>query len=252
MGGAAAYAKQIVEDQLGAALEGMARSVNSRGGMVRMSVSRSLGTSIPPSLPAITEEAPIRERTCGRCTNRYAVFGEHIACPVCGRLPNRVIALDALDAQVSLLGVFDQLPAGVLGQLREAGALERSASGALGAVVSVVETFLKETFLEKVTGAATLISGKGNVFQRLDDAAGLYRNHLGIDLAASVGPTGWDRLHMLYGIRHLLTHNNGVVDARHLARFPHHGFVLGQRVSASTVDAHDAVRLARSLIGAVP
>jgi hypothetical protein len=52
-------------------------------------------------------------------------------------------------------------------------------------------------------------------------------------------------------IRHLLTHNNGVVDAKHVARYPTSGLVVGQRASVSVDDALDAICLARILVAAV-
>ena len=176
---AGAYAMRIADDILGSSLRRMAQSVNSQRGMIRMEVASS-GFKGPRALPAITEEAPIRERTCARCANRYAVFGEHIACPVCGKLPPQSIALDALDAQEAALGVFDGLPADIADTLRESGALERTAAGAVGSVVALVETFLKDTFLRRVSNGAALVAGRGNVFQRLDDSAALYRDQLGI------------------------------------------------------------------------
>lgn len=111
---------------------------------------------------------------------------------------------------------------------------------------------MKETFLARVAGGATLITGKGNVFQRLDDAAHLYKDHLSIDIPAAVGTADWDRLLVLYGIRHLLTHNNGIVDAKHMTKFPGKGFVLGQRVTVSAADTKNALRIARRLVDAVP
>ena len=56
---------------------------------------------------------------------------------------------------------------------------------------------------------------------------------------------------MLYGIRHLQVHNNGVVDEKHLARFSRGGWVLGERVSVSLADAHEALALAKSVVSAV-
>jgi hypothetical protein len=245
------YAQQLVAGTLDEIFGNMARSVNARGGAIRMSYSGGSRTVSPGPLPAIVEEAPIRERTCAACGNRYAVFGEHVACPVCGPLPPKVVAQDALDAQETVLAVFDHIPAEVLGQLREAGSLERTAGGTLGSVVSVLETFLKQTFLDRVTGGHTLIAGKGNVFQRLDDAAQIFRDHCAIDLPALLGTASWERLRLLYGIRHLLTHANGVVDAKHVARFPSHGVAVGQRVSPSFADAREALQLARKLANGV-
>lgn len=246
------YAQQLVAGKLDEMFSGLARRVNSRRGAVRIEYSGGSSRSVRPKpLPPIVEEAPIRERRCASCQNRYAVFGEHVACPVCGPLPPRVVTEDALDAQEAALAALDQVPSEVLDQLREAGSLERTASGALGSVVSILETFLKKT-LDRATGGNAVIAKMGNVFQRLDDAAQLYRDHLTIDLPAGMGVPNWDRLCLLYGIRHLATHTNGIVDQRHLTRFPARGYTLGQRVTVTLPDARDAIRLARSLVAAVP
>lgn len=253
MAAAGEYAQQLVAGKLDEMFSDLARKVNSRRGAIRIKYSGgSSRTERPRPLPPIVEEAPIRERQCAQCSNRYAVFGEHVACPVCGPLRPRVMAEDALEAQEVALAALDQVPDAVLAQLREAGSLERTAAGALGSVVSILEAFLKQTFLDRVTGGGTLIVGKGNVFQRLDDAAQLYQDHLGVDLSSGMGTAEWDRLCLLYGIRHLATHANGVVDQKHLTRFPAHGFVLGQRVHITLADAREAIQLARKLVGAVP
>lgn len=245
---AGAYAQQLVTGKLDDIFSGMARSTNARGGAIRVSYSRRSRPVSPQPLPAITEEAPIRERTCAGCGNRYAVFGEHVACPACGPLPPNVVAQDALDAQESLLAVFDHIPAQVLGQLREAGSVERTAASTLGAVVSILETYMKRTFLNRAPGGDSLIANKGNIFQRLDETAQLFRDHCAIDLPVLLGTGAWNQLRLLYGIRHLLTHANGVVDARHLTRFPDHGVVVGQRVGLSLADAREALKLARNLV----
>jgi hypothetical protein len=230
----------------------MVRRVNSRRGGVRMSYSGSSGSRRPRSLPQIIEEAPIRERTCQECGNRYAVFGEHVACPTCGPLPALIIAEDALAAQECVLDVLLQLPVEIRDELREAGALERTAAGILGSAVSIIETFLKRTFLDRVAGGDAIIAKKGTIFQRLDDAAKLYRDHMGIDLPAALGTPEWDRLFVLYGIRHLLTHTNGVVDQKYVTRFPRQGFVVGQRVSATLDDAREVLHLAGRLVAQLP
>ena len=189
---------------------------------------------------------------CTVLGNRYAVFGEHVACPVCGRLPAKVVAEDALEAQEAALAALNQVPEAILAQLREAGSLERTAAGALGSIVSILESFLKQTFHDRVVGGDALTAGRGNVFQRPGDAAQLYRDHFGVDLPGMMGTGEWDRFCLLYCIRHLITHANGLVDQRHLDRFPGRGFVLGQRVHVALADAREAIELARRLVTAVP
>ena len=247
------WAHQMAADKIGQALDGMVRNINrsaSSSGIIRFSASR--GTSrpdMPATLPAITEPAPIRERQCLRCKNRYAIFGQHIACPVCGPLAPKVVADDVLAAQTAILDALGQLPAEHLDQLRELGAVEQTASSTLGAVVASLETYLRGTFTDSDTGADQLTAGLGTVFQRLDDVAGLYRDHLGIELPKALA-ADWERLRVLYGLRHLLTHKNGVVDDRHLKRFPGFPVALGQRVTVSLVDARDAIRCGKRVLDA--
>ena len=115
------------------------------------------------------------------------------ACRMSGlrAIPPKVVAEDAIEAQDTILDLFDHLPAQTLEQLREAGALERTAASTLGAVVCILETFLKQTFLRQVIGGDSLIARRGNIFQRLDDTALLYRDHCGIDIPAiGCGGTG--------------------------------------------------------------
>ena len=240
--------RQMAIDAIGSAFQNMARQVNKPGSMIRLDVSTPSGREQVRPLPDIVEEAPIRIRSCATCHLRYAVFGAHIACPLCGVLPPLVVALDALDAQGVVLTHLETLPPEVLNPLREAGAIDRAAGDTLGTVVSVVETFLKGTFAVRVVGAVALTAGKGNIFQRLPDAAQLFATHAVGDLPAILGPDRWDQLRELYARRHVLTHNNGVVDQKFLAACPRTNLVLGQRVNVSLVDGRAALQLGRDLI----
>ncbi len=248
---AAGWAQQMVADKIGRALDDMVRSINrssSSSGMFRMSAShRSSRPNMPSALPRISEPAPIRERQCARCGNRYAIFGQHIACPVCGALPAKNVAEDALAAQTAILNALGQLEPAALDHLRELGAVDQTASSTLATVVSCLETYLRATFNDRVNDADQLTAGRGNIFQRLDDVGALFRKHLGIDLAAVLGPD-WETLRVLYGIRNLQTHTNGVVDALHLKRFPKSSVALGQRVTVSLADARDAIRCGQRLL----
>ena len=243
------YAQQLVKASLNDSFKNLAQRSRRGSGGVSITYTASADTK-PDALPEIVEESPIRERTCIRCLTRYAIFGEHISCPVCGRLPPEVVSRDALEAQEVALAMLEGLPTDRLDQLRESGALDRTAAGTLGSVVSILEMFLKQIFLDRVVDGDDKIAGKGNVFQRLDDARQLYRDHLSIDFPAALGTSDWDRLCVLYSVRHLHTHTNGVVDAKHAARFPNS--VVGKRVSATSADAHEAIKLAQKVISVVP
>ena len=112
--------------------------------------------------------------------------------------------------------------------------------------MGTVESFAKQVFAMHVVGAATILAGKGNAFQRLDELATLFTDHLGVDIRVALG-VDLDEMKELWAARHLHTHNGGVVDQQYLRKVPNSRLVLGQRVLVSEPDARRAVDLGRRL-----
>lgn len=201
----------------------------------------------PRPLPGVHEEQLVRERKCTACGMSYAVFGEHRFCPVCGRLPAAWTAMDSLEAEASRLDALDALPPATRAVLREQGVLDRQYVDTIENVVGVVEVLAGATFSERVSNAAELTKGKGNVFQRLDDLADLFRTHLSKDLPSNMGQR-WVELQRAWAGRHVHVHNDGVVDDRYLRSVPTTTLKLGQRLSVTEGDARRAIDNARALV----
>ena len=191
----------------------------------------------PPrrALPAVTSEPTRRTLTCQRCKETVAVYGLAVYRPACGRMApaqqfaelirghrERLAALDALDA-------LD--PAGRRA-LDEAGVSALTHESTVKDAFGALETYLKDRFTEAAPDVA-IPRARGNVFQRLDDANALYVEHLGLDLRALAGPATWDQLTLAAALRHVLTHNAGIVDAKFLARQPRWPQAEGQRLNVT-------------------
>lgn len=205
----------------------------------------------PQPLPGIDEERLIRERRCTRCDVRYAVFGEHRYCPVCGPLPPDVVALDALTAETARLDALDLLPADVASDLREQGVFTRIWVDTLKSLVGVVESLASATFQSAVADAAQRVHGKGNVFQRPDDFADQFATAGYQDLRAAVGSATWQRIRQVWATRHVFTHNDGFVDERYLAKVTASTAVIGQRLSITERFCRQAIADTRELCLAI-
>lgn len=163
-------AMQLVSDMLDKSFRSMARSTrNNRF----VKVSYRSKPFYPQPLPGINEERLVRERTCTACGVRYAIFGEHRFCPVSGALNAAEIARDALAAETAKLAALSDIPDAQRAVLREQGVFDRIAVDTLGRVVGIVEALASAEFASRVQGADTIVRGRGNVFQRLDDLAQL-------------------------------------------------------------------------------
>ncbi|MBT8225843.1 MAG: hypothetical protein KJO75_10145 [Dactylosporangium sp.] len=195
----------------------------------------------PQPLPGIDEEKLIRIRSCGGCALRYAVFGEHRFCPVCGPLPADVVALDALSAETARLDGLANLPADATATLREQGVFTRIWVDTLENLVGVVEPLAAAVFHAAVADADQRVKGKGNVFQRLDDTADLFVAAGYPDLRATLGVAIWQRLGEVWATRHVFTHNDGVVDTKYLAKVPASPVRPGQRLTISEALCRQAI-----------
>jgi hypothetical protein len=201
----------------------------------------------PRPLPGVREEQLVRQRECAMCGMHYAVFGEHRFCAVCGRLPAEQTARDSLEAEASRLDALDSLPPDIHAALREQGVLDRQYVDTVENVVGVVESLASAVFADRVSNAAGLTKGKGNVFQRLDDLAELFRTHLSKDLPSQMG-SRWAELQRTWAGRHVHVHNDGVVDDRYLRSMPVTALKRGQRLTVTEEDARRAIENANVLV----
>lgn len=231
-----------VNDIFGRTFGRRASRPKQSGSFISIEWSYTPGTPPPVrALPAALEQQTRRIVECAVCSNHYAVYSATSFCPVCGPRPATARVLEAISAALEALALEDRFVEDERETLRAAGVFERFAVDAIESTVSLFEMFVREQFDRRVADAAAHTSGKGKVFQRLDDAAALFFEHAGLDLPALAGAERWERLTRAFARRHVLTHNGGIVDQKFLDRVPDAGLKLGQRLVVRRGDAAQAL-----------
>ena len=233
------YAVQLVGQTLNRSFGRAAR--RTRGSFVQISYRSK--PFYPAPLPGIDEQRLVRERRCADCQLRYAVFGEHRFCPVCGLLPPLTIALDALAAETVRLDVLADLEPAAAAPLRESGVLDRTYVDTIENIVGIVEAMADRVFRAAVPQAEIVLKGKGKIFQRLDDLADLFQNEMAIDLRATLG-AAWTDLIEAWAARHVFTHCDGIVDAKYRNAVPATSLRAGQRLRITEGYSRRALTLA--------
>ncbi len=241
------YGSQLIGQMLDSSFGRMARN-NRRNEFVKVTYRST--PFYPAPLPGINEENLIRERTCDGCNVRYAVFGEHRFCPLCGPLPAKTVALDAIAADQTRIDVLGTLDTDVLRTLREAGVLDRTYADTMENLVGTIEALADRTFHDLVPDAATIVRGKGKVFQRLNEFADLFLVHAGLDLRADLGPS-WVELQDAWAARHIFAHADGAVDHKYLDQVSHSTLRVGQRLRATEGLARQAISISTTLVDAL-
>ena len=201
----------------------------------------------PPrrSLPTFEVDETRRTMECERCQERFAVYGLAIYCPSCGQLAPAQQFGEVLRVQQERLAALGAIPTEHRRVLAESGVLTANYESTIKDGFTALETYLKSRFI--ADAPAVFLAGKGAVFQRLEEAADMYVDHLAIDVRALVGPEAWHDLLRMAAIRHVLTHNSGVVDAKFLELVPDWPQATGQRLHVSEKDASGFLTILRDL-----
>lgn len=238
------YVVAALNDMLGNAFGGRAASSSHRSG-----VSYTSGRS--PSrrtLPTIEIDETRRTMQCGMCQEQFAVYGLAIYCPNCGRMAPAQQFSELLRVQVDRLAALNALADDQRRSLAEGGVLTANYESTIKDGFTALETYLNARFASEAPTVS--LYGRGAIFQRLDDAADLFADHLNVDLRALTG-NRWQQLLRIAAIRHVLVHNAGVVDAKFLDRAPDWPQHIGQRLHVTQSDARGFLFILVDLAAAI-
>ncbi len=234
------YAASMLDEMLGKAFGGQSRSSPRRSGI---SIEFKPGT--PPRRRRLPQQGEFEEtrRTmqCQACEEIVAVYGLAIYCPNCGQLAPAQQFGELIRMHRDGLAALDSLPQEIKRGLAESGVLAANFENTIKDGFGALETFLRARF--EADAPDIPLQGMGNVFQRLGDAAELYRKHLDVHLPALLGTDGWEHLNQVAAMRHVLVHNAGIVDARFLDRLPQWPQQTGQRIQIKKSDADGFITL---------
>ena len=162
--------------------------------------------------------------TCEECKCRYSSVGAAYFCPSCGQNSASHTFVQTLKSIRITAGVGDELrksfepdEAQVLEQVFLEKAMQDS-------VMSFQR--LSEQLYERRTGR----SAKRNAFQRLDEGSGLWEAQLDVSYKTILGKEAMSWLTIYFQQRHLLAHQQRIVDADYVKRSQDIQYSIGQRL----------------------
>ena len=226
------YAQRVALEQMKGridrAFQQGVRSANRRaprGGFVSFSFEYKPGrrTYVAPLVAGNVLE---QRSTCEACGCRFASIGAAFFCPACGHNSARSTFGDTL---ANVRASLDFLP-------RLSEMLDKDAAADLGrgfaenGLVKLVNAF--ERFAEATYEAFPEPKAKPgfNAFQRLGDGSDLFRAATGRGYDSVLDVDDLAELGRYFQQRHLLVHEDGIVDQQYLDRSGDRGYRLGQRL----------------------
>lgn len=184
----------------------------------------------PLMLPFEVAEVMQQEFQCETCACRYAAIGAAFFCPACGH--NSAGTMFDLAIQ-SVRTTIDHLNT-IRGALTDAGdrdiaenTTREIVEAQFGKLISSFQRYAEAMFA-RLSRAAVKVPR--NVFQRIDDSNGLWRDACGKGYGDVLSAPEMAELRQLYQQRHLLSHQDGIVDQQYVDRSGDCSYAVGQRL----------------------
>ncbi|MBZ0097591.1 MAG: hypothetical protein K8F30_00825 [Taibaiella sp.] len=232
----------VLEGKLSGALRKGARNMNRRlpkKGMLTMSVTYKGAPGRTYTLPAKTAEVMQLEIQCETCSARFAVIGSAFFCPCCGA--NSVLRTYEDSLRKIRAKVDSEL------SVREALSLKLGKDAAELACRSLVETCLSDGVTAFQRFCEGLYEPHGscpqNTFQRIGDGSEIWRKAIGYGYDSWLSKSELRTLNVLYQKRHILAHQEGIVDERYIEKSGDATYKNGQRLVISKADIEQFISL---------
>lgn len=176
-------------------------------------------------LVPIAAAEPMRLRTiCRDCNCRYSYVGAAYFCPSCGKNSARDMFLQTVAALRIAASIGETLRS-ALGP-DEAEVMTRSLLEK--AMQDAVTSF--QRLAEQLYEARTGKPGRRNVFQNLDAGSDLWKAELGVSYEQFLDAADMKTLRLYFQQRHLIAHQQGIVDSDYVSRSGDTRYTVGQKL----------------------
>jgi hypothetical protein len=237
--------KAHVVGQLDDAFRG-ARKPKTTGGFISMTWSYKPGAR--PMVVA-AEAAPLmtQRSACEACGCAYASVGAAFFCPACGHNSARTTFAGALAVIRKLMDLTDRMSEIESDRDVAADQTRHMAESNLGRVWASFQRFAEASYLAR----PGTTKPRRNAFQNLDKSNALWKPVIGKTYKNILDRAEYADLVRLVQARHILEHQDGIVDADYVARSGDHRYTVGQRLVVTVADTRRLAELAEKLSAAL-
>jgi len=240
-----AEAKTVLEGKISEAMRKGARSGNrqSKNNFISVSFKVTGSRKRTYALPAKAADAMQLEIKCDNCQSRFAVIGNAYFCPACG---HNSVTRTFSDSLRKIRAKVDHLDV-----VRDALIESIGKDEAELTCRSLIETSISDGVVAFQKYCEGMYEPFGtppfNAFQRLHQASELWKDKIGEDFNDWLTTTESIDLNTLYQKRHLLQHNEGIVDDKYLQKSQDDRYKVGQRIVVQERDIGALIRILEKL-----
>ncbi|WP_345978744.1 hypothetical protein [Sulfurimonas sp. HSL3-2] len=236
----------VVEGLLGKAFSNMTRNFNqgqSKNSFVSISMKYKGSNSRTFTIPAKAAEAMELDIKCEKCHSRFSVLGSAFFCPACG---HNSVTQTFSDSLRKIKAKIDNIDV-----VRKALTTASSKDEAELTCRSLQETCISDGVVafQKLCEGLYEAYGKApfNAFQRLEQGSELWEKAIKKGYADWLTSDQITKLNILFQKRHLLAHNEGIVDEKYITKSGDSVYKVGQRIVVSPNDIESLLAILKKL-----
>lgn len=185
------------------------------------------------------------EICCDKCGTRYSVVGAAFFCPCCGYNSASLSFDDAMDSITRMVDSLKEMRSLFLKKY-DADAAETMCrsllESSIGDMIAAFQKFASCKY-EELSGQTARV----NDFQIVDKGSLLFEEATGHKYNEWLTEAELDYVKVMFQKRHLLEHNNGMVDQKYLDNSHDTKYIVGQRIVINDSDAYTLLRMLRKL-----
>jgi hypothetical protein len=226
-------ATAYLQEQFGQALQKDALKFNarqSRNDFIQLSFSYKPG-HIPTPVPAEATELMTQVFVCEKCNFRYSSIGAAFFCPACGYNSVLDTFSNSLETVQKTIAAIPTIRQAIMGSANENVAEDSIRHICENGLVKIVSSFQRyaEACFDKLSNA-NQFNIRRNLFQNLAESDSVWRNATSTGYAEILNQTEYQSLIIYFQQRHLLAHQDGIVDQQYLDRTGDQRFRVNQRL----------------------
>lgn len=222
-----------VQREIGSALSSDARRFNrsqSRGGFIQMSMSYRPG-SLPIPVPAAASEIMEQRSSCEECSCNYSSIGAAFFCPACGHNSAGSTFSGAVETTRRTLDSIPMLLSTLtesIGRDHAEDSIRQICENAVCKLVGAFQRYAEAKFTQLPNANEHRV--RRNVFQNLMEGSALWSAATGVAYEQVLSPGELSDLQRFFQQRHVLSHQDGIVDRDYRERSGDTHYSVGQRL----------------------
>ena len=222
-----------VQREIGSALSSDAKRFNRSqrgGGFIQMSMSYRPG-SLPIPVPVSASDIMEQRSSCEECSCSYSSIGAAFFCPACGHNSAGATFSDAVETTRHTLDSLPMLRSALtesIGRDRAEDSIRQICENGLCKLVSAFQRYAEAKFTQLPNAGKHRL--RRNVFQNLAEGSALWSAATGVAYEQVLTSGELSDLWRFFQQRHVLSHQDGIVDRDYCERSGDTQYSIGQRL----------------------